>query len=64
MMRRYAMATADLYRQKAKEAREKAEAAIDRTSRQKWLEIARSFERLAEVPGKTPWHVERVERKK
>jgi len=58
------MATADIYREKAKEAREKAEAATDKTSRHTWLEIARSFERLAEVPEKSPWHVEKVERKK
>jgi len=36
----------------------------DETSRQRWLEIARRYEQLAEVPGKTPGHVERVERKK
>jgi len=57
------MATEQLYREKAK-AREKAAAATDKMSRHTWLEIARSFERLAEVPGKSPWHVERVERKK
>jgi len=28
------------------------------------LEIARGYEQLAEAPGKTPWHVEKVERKK
>jgi hypothetical protein len=53
-----------LYRDRAKEARENAEATADETSRQKWLEIARGYEQLAEVPGKTPWHVERAERKK
>jgi hypothetical protein len=58
------MATEQLYRERAKEAREKAEAATDKTNRQTWLEIARSFERLAEMPGKTPWQVERVDRKK
>jgi hypothetical protein len=58
------MATANLYRQRAKEGREKAEAAHDETSRRTWLEIASGFEHLADQPGKTPWHIECVERKK
>ena len=61
---RDAMAIEQLYRERAKEAREKAAAAGDETTRQTWLEIAKDFERLADVPGKTPWHVERGERKK
>jgi hypothetical protein len=59
-----AMTTEQQYRDRAKQAREKAEAAEDEASRRTWLEIAKGFERLAEVPGKTPWHVEKVERKK
>jgi hypothetical protein len=58
------MITNQLYRERAKEAREKAAAASDETSRQRWMEIARGYEQLAEVPGKTPWHVERVDKKK
>ena len=58
------MTTEQLFRDRAKEAREKAAAAADETSRQIWLDIAKGFQRLAEVPGKTPWHVEKVERKK
>jgi hypothetical protein len=58
------MATDQLFRDRAKEAREKAAATSDDLSRLVWIEIAKGFERLAEVPGKTPWHVERVERKK
>jgi len=26
--------------------------------------MAKGFDRLADVPGKTPWHVEKVERKR
>ena len=58
------MTTEQLFRDRAKEARETAVATSDDLSRLVWLEIAKRFERLAEVPGKTPWHVERVERKK
>ena len=58
------MATEELYRQRAKEAREKAAATSDDLRRLVWLEIAKGFERLADAPGKTPWHVERVENKK
>ena len=58
------MATEQLYRDRAKEAREQAEAATDETSRQLLLEIAKGFERLADLLEKTAWHVERVERKK
>jgi hypothetical protein len=58
------MATEDLLRQRAKEAREKAAATTDDLSRLVWFEIAKGFERLADAPGKEPWHVERVERKK
>ena len=41
-----------------------AAATSDDLSRLVWLEIASGFERLADMPGKTPWHVERVEKKK
>ncbi|HEV2546196.1 MAG TPA: hypothetical protein VGU20_02560 [Stellaceae bacterium] len=56
---RNAIAIEQLYRERAQEAREKAAAAGDETARQTWLEIAKGFERLTDVPGKTPWHVER-----
>jgi hypothetical protein len=58
------MATDQLFRDRAKEAREKAATAKDETTRRTWLEIAKGFDRLADVPGKTPWHVEKVERKR
>jgi hypothetical protein len=44
------MSTDQRYRERAKEAREKAELATDETSRRTWLEIAKGFERLAEQP--------------
>ena len=59
-----AITTEQQYRHRANEAREKARTATDETNRQRWLEIARGYERLADAPGKTPWHVEKVERKK
>ena len=43
-------ATEQRYRERAKKAREKAETAIDETSRRTWFEIAKAFERLAEQP--------------
>ena len=58
------MTTDKLCRQRAKKAREQAEATADPENRQLWLEIAHRFERLGDLPGKTPWHVERAERKK
>lgn len=59
------MATYQRYRERAKEAREKAETAGDETSRRTWLEIAKGFERLAEQPEREPvWRVERVKPKK
>ena len=59
------MTTADLYRQRAKEAREKAHATPDELSRRVWLEIAKGFEKLAEQPERDPvWRVERVNPKK
>jgi hypothetical protein len=59
------MATEDLYRQRANEARERAAATSDELSRQTWLEIAKGFERLAEKPAKDPvWRVERAKPKK
>lgn len=48
------MATDQRYRERAKAAREKAEAASDETTRRTSLEIVEGFERLADVPGKTP----------
>ena len=59
------MATDQRYWERAKEAREKAEAAGDETTRRTWLEIAKGFERLAEQPSRDPvWRVERVKPKK
>jgi hypothetical protein len=59
------MATEDLYRQRAKEAREKAAATNDDLSRRNWPDIAKRFERLAEQPPQEPvWRVERVKPKK
>jgi bacterioferritin (cytochrome b1) len=58
------MATEQLYRERDKSAREQAEAAADETTRQLLLEIAKGFERLADLLEKPPWHVERVERKR
>jgi hypothetical protein len=59
------MATEDLYRQRAKEAREKAAATSDDLSRRNWLDIAKRLERLAEQPPRDPvWRVERVRPKK
>jgi hypothetical protein len=58
------MASEHLYRQRAKQAREKAEAATE-ARRQSWLEIARAFERLANQPEREPvWRLERVTLKK
>jgi hypothetical protein len=59
------MTTADLYRQRAKEAREKAATARNELSRLVWLEIAKGFEKLAEDPERDPiWRVEQVSPKK
>jgi hypothetical protein len=59
------MALEELYRQRAKEAREKAAATSDDDIRRIWLEIARGFEWLADRPGRDPvWRVERVKPKK
>jgi hypothetical protein len=58
------MATEQLYRERAKSAREKAEATTDETIRQILLEIANGFERLADLLEKTPWQVERVKQEK
>ena len=59
------MATDQRYRERAKEAREKAEASSDQDIRRTWLEIAKGFEWLAEQPARDPvWRVERVKPKK
>ena len=57
------MTTEQQYRDRAKEAREKAEGSGTPESRRLWPEVAKAYERL-DLPEKTPWHVERVERKK
>lgn len=58
------MVTDQLYRERAKEARQEAEAAKDPERRRQLLEIARAYEHFADLPGKTPWHVEKVEQNK
>ena len=58
------MATEQQYRERAKEARKRTAAASDETTRLTWLVVAKRYERLGDQPGKTPWHVERVEPKK
>jgi hypothetical protein len=55
------MTTADLYRQRAKDAREKAAATGDELSRLVWLEIAKGFEKLADQPERDAvWRIERA----
>ena len=58
------MVTEQLYRDRAKEARQEAEAITDPEKRRQLLEIAKAYEHFADLPGKTPWHIERVEQKK
>ena len=60
----FAMVTAQLYRERAKEARQEAKATADPEKRRLLLEVARAYDHFADLPGKTPWHVERVGRKK
>ena len=57
------MATEQQYRERAKEAREQAEASSDPDNRRLWLEVARVYEHFADLPGRT-WHVQKVEPKK
>ena len=58
------MATVQKYRERAKEAQEKAAAAGDREDiRHMWLDIAKQFEWLADRRASDPaWRVERVKR--
>ena len=58
------MVTEQLYRDRAEEARLEAKATTDPEKRRQLLEIAKAYEHFADLPGKTPWHIERVERKK
>jgi hypothetical protein len=58
------MAIEQRYRERAKQARERAATASDERSRRTWLEIAKGFERLADVPAKEPWRVGKAEPKK
>jgi hypothetical protein len=58
------MVTEQLYRDRAKEARQEAKAATDPEKRRLLLEVAKAYEHFADLPGKTPWRVERAERKK
>jgi hypothetical protein len=58
------MVTEQLYRDRAKEARQEAGAVKDPDKRRQLLEVAKAYEHFADLPGKTPWHIERVERKK
>jgi hypothetical protein len=43
------------YRERAKEAREKAESASNEMSRRTWIEIAKGFKRLADEPPRDPY---------
>jgi hypothetical protein len=58
------MVTEQLYRDRAKEARQEAKATTDAEKRRQLLETAKAYEHFADLPGKTSWHIERVERKK
>jgi hypothetical protein len=63
------MVTNQLHRDRAKEARRKAETTSNPKSRRLWLEAAQAYERLADPPparpaGIDPWHVEKVEQGK
>ncbi|HEV2547232.1 MAG TPA: hypothetical protein VGU20_07835 [Stellaceae bacterium] len=59
------MAIDQQYREKAKEARERAEASNDKDIRRTWVAIAKGLEWLAEQPPRDPvWRVERVKRSK
>jgi hypothetical protein len=58
------MATEQLYRDRAREARHQAKATTDPDKRRLLLEVAKAYERFADLPGKSPWHVERGEQKK
>jgi hypothetical protein len=48
------MTTETKYRERAKEARDRAAVAADETSRQRWLEIARGYEQSVEGAGQDP----------
>jgi hypothetical protein len=58
------MVTEQLYRERAKEARQEAKTAKDPQERRQLLEIAKAYEHFADLPGKTPWHVEKAEQNK
>jgi hypothetical protein len=59
------MATEQAYRERAKEARQNAAATSDETIRRTWLDVAKGFEQLADLPARDPvWRVERVEKEK
>jgi hypothetical protein len=58
------MVTEQLYRDRAREARQEARATTDPERRRVLLEVAKAYEHFADLPGKSPWHVERVGRKK
>ena len=58
------MATEQQYRDKARKARKQAYTTSNPEKRQRWLEVAKEYERLGEQPRKTPWHIEMVEPKK
>ena len=59
----FAMVTEQLYRDRAKEARQEAEAITDPEQRRALLEVAKAYEHFADLVWKTPWHVQRVEKK-
>jgi hypothetical protein len=57
------MVTEQLYRDRAKEARQEAEATTNPEKRRALLEVAKAYEHFADLAGKTAWHVERLGRK-
>ena len=58
------MTTDQLYRGRAREARDMAASATDHNAQRLWREIAEAFEELADLPAKDSlWLVEKVEHK-
>ncbi len=55
------MTTEQQYRDKAREARKQAYTSSNPEKRQRWLEVAKEYERAVDHPGKTALHVESPE---
>jgi hypothetical protein len=56
------MTTSQLYRERAKEARDMAASASDHDSLRLWRQIAEAFEQLADLPARDSfWLVRRVD---